>query len=157
MRHSLQQGASSLLKGVAMPGVFTEKFSIAKDDFTTAGEASAKIKEILKRIGVDPALMRRVTISSYEAEMNIIIHSLGGSMTLEITKDCIRLLCKDTGPGIPSIEQAMKEGFSTAPENIRMMGFGAGMGLPNIKKNSDDFDISSSKSGTSLILNFYIK
>jgi len=140
-----------------MQDVFTEKFNVASGDFAAAGEASAKIKAILKRIGVNPALVRRITIAAYEAEMNIIIHSLGGDMTLSISRDCVRLCCIDTGPGIESIDDAMTEGYSTAPENVRTLGFGAGMGLPNIKKTSDDFEISSSSSGTSLCLDFKIK
>lgn len=140
-----------------MAEVFTEEFEIIADDFPAAGEASARIKSILKRIGIEPALIRRVTIAAYEAEMNIIIHSHGGTMTLQISTDSIKLCCKDTGPGITSIDDAMKEGFSTAPESIRTMGFGAGMGLPNMKKNSDSLDISSSSLGTTLCLDFNIR
>ncbi len=140
-----------------MAEVFTEEFEIIADDFPAAGEASARIKSILKRIGIEPALIRRVTIAAYEAEMNIIIHSHGGTMTLQISTDRIKLCCKDTGPGITSIDDAMKEGFSTAPESIRTMGFGAGMGLPNMKKNSDSLDIKSSSLGTTLCLDFNIR
>ena len=140
-----------------MTEVFTEKFEITANDFPAAGEASAKIKSILKRIGIESSTIRRVTIAAYEAEMNIIIHSHGGTMTLQISPGSIRLCCTDTGPGISNIDDAMTEGFSTAPENIRTMGFGAGMGLPNIKKNSDSFDISSGINGTQLCLDFNIR
>ena len=107
-------------------------------------------------IGIEPALTRRVTIAAYEAELNMIIHSLGGEMTLHIDTGSIHLNCVDTGPGIADIDMAMKEGYSTASPDIRMMGFGAGMGLPNIKKNSDSMDIRSDSGGTSLSLRFDI-
>ncbi|MDD5017064.1 MAG: ATP-binding protein [Eubacteriales bacterium] len=139
-----------------MANVFSEAFPIVASDYACAGEASAKIKSLLKMIGIDPALIRRVTIAAYEAEMNMIIHSKGGMMTLEISPDTIYLACDDTGPGISDIDKAMQEGFSTAPSNIRMMGFGAGMGLPNIKRNSDTFDIRSCQDGTCLKLKFNI-
>lgn len=140
-----------------MAETFTERFSIESDNFATAGEASAKIKSILKMIGIPPALTRRITIAAYEAEMNMIIHSLGGTMTLAISPSDIQLSCVDTGPGIEDIDTAMQEGYSTAPLNVRTMGFGAGMGLPNIKRNSDVFSIESSKEGTSLSLTFNIE
>ncbi len=129
---------------------------IKAGDFASAGEASAKIKSILRMIGIDPALTRRVTITSYEAELNMIIHSQGGVMTFEISADAISLTCKDTGPGIEDVDMAMQEGFSTASLDIRMMGFGAGMGLPNMKKNSDEFVIRSDTQGTYLNMLFNI-
>jgi anti-sigma regulatory factor (Ser/Thr protein kinase) len=135
---------------------FVETFPVAAGDYAAAGEVSAKIKSILKMIGIGPAVIRRITIAAYEAEINIIIHSAGGVITLEISPDDINISCDDTGPGIEDIELAMQEGYSTAPSSIQMMGFGAGMGLPNIKKNSDVFGITSSKSGTSLKLKFNI-
>lgn len=107
-------------------------------------------------IGIDPALSRRVTIASYEAELNMIIHSHGGLMSVEISPDAIALCCEDTGPGIDDIDMAMREGYSTASSDVRMMGFGAGMGLPNIKKNSDDFSIRSDSAGTCLNMRFNI-
>lgn len=139
-----------------MPDTFTESFDIRAGDFAAAGEASAKIKGTLRLLGIDPALIRRVAIASYEAELNMVIHSQGGRMTLTITPDNITLLCCDTGPGIDDIDMAMQEGFSTASSHIRMMGFGAGMGLPNIKKNCDEFSIESDSSGTVLDLRFLI-
>lgn len=134
--------------------VFTELFHVTAGDFASAGEVSAKIKSILKMLGLDPALLRRVTIAAYEGELNMIIHSHGGTMTMEISPEVICVRCDDTGPGIEDIELAMQEGYSTAPTSIRMMGFGAGMGLSNMKKNSDDFDIKSDKNGTHIILTF---
>lgn len=133
---------------------FKETFDIGAGDYAAAGEASAKIKGLLKKIGIDPAVLRRVTIAAYEAEMNIIIHSHGGRMTLSVTPEAVYLDCSDTGPGIKSIDQAMQEGFSTASSSVRMMGFGAGMGLPNIKHNSDTLNIRSDSGGTTLEMSF---
>lgn len=139
-----------------MADVFKGSFDITAGDFASAGEASAKIKSILRMIGIDPALTRRVTIASYEAELNMIIHSHGGVMSVQISPDAISLCCEDTGPGIADIDMAMREGYSTASSDVRMMGFGAGMGLPNIKKNSDDFSIRSDTAGTCLNMRFNI-
>jgi serine/threonine-protein kinase RsbT len=135
---------------------FKETFAITAGDFASAGEASAKIKSVLRMIGIDPGLTRRITIAAYEAELNMIIHSFGGEMFLNIDADAIHLSCMDTGPGIADIDMAMQEGYSTASPDIQMMGFGAGMGLPNIKKNSDEMDIRSDPSGTNLHLKFNI-
>jgi anti-sigma regulatory factor (Ser/Thr protein kinase) len=139
-----------------MTNGFKETFTITAGDFASAGEASAKIKSVLRMIGIDPALTRRVTIAAYESELNMIIHSLGGEMVFEIDAGAINLYCRDSGPGIADIDMAMQEGFSTASSDIRMMGFGAGMGLPNIKKNSDAMSIHSDSSGTNLHLRFDI-
>jgi serine/threonine-protein kinase RsbT len=145
-----------LAENKAMAGEFKESFSITAGDFAAAGGASARIKSILRMIGIDPALIRRVSIAAYEAELNMVIHSLGGEMTLMIDAGSIHIYCVDTGPGIEDIRMAMQEGFSTASQDVRMMGFGAGMGLPNIKKNSDDMEIRSDSSGTHLHLKFNI-
>jgi len=139
-----------------MTNEFKESFAITAGDFASAGEASARIKSILRMIGIDPSLIRRVSIAAYEAELNMIIHSYGGEMTLKIDADAIQIDCIDSGPGIEDIEMAMKEGFSTASPDIQLMGFGAGMGLPNIKKNSDEMEIRSDSSGTHLHLKFNI-
>lgn len=112
-------------------------------NFTTAGEASSNIKNILKLLGVSSEKIRRASIAAYEAEMNIAIHSNGGKIILFIEEDYIKLLAVDNGPGIDNIDLAMKKGFSTASNKIREMGFGAGMGLPNIRKCSDKFNIES--------------
>ena len=112
-------------------------------DYTTAGDASATIKRKLKQLGVDSTILRRVAVASYEAELNLIIHSLGGSLTLRMSPMEIVLVSQDVGPGIPDIDRALQEGYSTASEEARNMGFGAGMGLPNMKRNADDFAIES--------------
>ncbi len=119
-------------------------FDIEKDDFVRAGEASSKIKKILRQLGIDSGVIRKISIATYEAEMNIVIHSLGGQITLEITPDFIRVIASDRGPGIADMELAMQEGYSTATDKVREMGFGAGMGLPNMKKCSDRFSMNSS-------------
>lgn len=111
--------------------------------FELAGEASSKIKRVLQQIGVGTEITRRVAISAYEAEMNVIIHSEGGIMRVMIFSDRTEIMLEDSGPGIPDIDLAMQAGYSTAPDYIREMGFGAGMGLPNMAKCSDEFDIQS--------------
>jgi serine/threonine-protein kinase RsbT len=136
---------------------FTETFNIAALDFAAAGEASAKIKALLKMIGIEPVVIRRITVAAYEAEMNIVIHSHGGQMTLSVTPEIVRLHCRDTGPGIENIDKAMEEGYSTAPSSVRMMGFGAGMGLPNMKRNADTLHIESDRGGTSLEMFFRLR
>lgn len=134
--------------------VYREVFKVDGGDFASAGEVSGKIKQKLKKIGISNAIIRRIAIVSYEAELNMVIHSYGGEMILMLEPDKVILLCEDTGPGIPDISLAMKEGYSTAPESVRMMGFGAGMGLPNINKNADEMSITSSPSGTKIELLF---
>lgn len=120
-----------------------ECFPIEAGNFETAGEASATIKRTLKKLGVDAALLRRIAVASYEVELNLIIHSLGGELTLEVTPEQILIRSADVGPGIPDIDLAMQEGFSTAGEDARNLGFGAGMGLPNMRRNAEGFSISS--------------
>lgn len=120
-----------------------ETFPVAADDFVTAGEASGRIKRILKKLGVSSGVVRRISIASYEAEINLVIHSDGGQMELVVDENEITLHVTDIGPGIPDIEKAMQEGYSTASEDARMMGFGAGMGLSNMARNADTFDIES--------------
>lgn len=119
-------------------------FTVEKDDFVRAGEASSNIKKILRQLGIDSAVIRNISIATYEAEMNIVIHSLGGHVELEITPGFIKITASDRGPGIANVELAMQEGYSTATDKIREMGFGAGMGLPNMKKCSDRFSVNSS-------------
>lgn len=118
-------------------------FDVAGDDFTAAGEASSAIKEALKQIGVDSQDIRRTAIATYEAEINMVIHAGGGVIEAYISPNNIKVLFIDKGPGIPDIELAMKEGYSTAPDSVRELGFGAGMGLPNIKRYSDYLNINS--------------
>jgi serine/threonine-protein kinase RsbT len=123
---------------------FLEKsFAITGGDFTNAGEVSSKVKKILQEAGVPSRIIRRVTISTYEAEMNVVCYARQGTLTLSVTPEVLRIRVADEGRGIEDIQLALKEGYSTASDRIREMGFGAGMGLPNIKKNSDEFHISS--------------
>jgi anti-sigma regulatory factor (Ser/Thr protein kinase) len=130
---------------------YAEEYSVNGTEFVAIGVASAKIKSVLKMLGIPSDLIRRAAVVSYEAEMNLVIHGGGGSMKLEIDSDGITIWSVDTGPGIADISKAMKEGFSTASDNIREMGFGAGMGLPNIKRNSDAMELQSEVGkGTSL-------
>ncbi len=129
-----------------------EECPVRGGDFEHGGEASSKIKNVLKRLGINDSIIRRVSIASYEAEMNIVIYAESGKLILEIFKDKIKVTAKDKGPGIVDIKLAMKEGYSTAPPEIIEMGFGAGMGLPNIKKNSDRLKIDSKiGDGTKLV------
>ena len=119
------------------------KYEVPGDDFTRASEASGKFKKTLKQIGFDANIIRRVTIAMYEAEINMVIHAHGGEIEANITPEKIELWFRDNGPGIPNIDLAMKEGYSTAPDNVRSLGFGAGMGLPNIKKYTDEMKIDT--------------
>ena len=120
-------------------------YDVDGSDFTRAGEASSAVKKNLRKLGVPPEVIRKVSIALYEGEINMVIHANGGVITVEMTPERIDMVLADTGKGIPDIEQAMKEGWSTAPDSVREMGFGAGMGLPNMKRNSDNFEISSKK------------
>ena len=118
-------------------------FTVDATDFSRAGESSSKVKKTLRQLGFDPGLIRRVAIAMYEGEINMVIHAQGGVIDVEITPEKIVAVLADTGPGIPDIDKAMQEGFSTASNKVRELGFGAGMGLPNIKKNSDSMNIST--------------
>ncbi|MDI6754449.1 MAG: ATP-binding protein [Thermodesulfobacteriota bacterium] len=122
---------------------FQETFSISGGDFTNAGEVSSRVKKILQELGVATKVIRRVTIATYEAEMNVVWYARKGTLTISVTPHLLRINVQDEGEGIADIELAMREGYSTASPEIREMGFGAGMGLPNIKKNSDEFHVSS--------------
>ena len=119
------------------------EFVVPGDDFTRAGEASSKVKNMLKRVGFDSDSIRRVAIAMYEGEINMVIHGGGGTAYVEIYPDKVEISLVDHGPGIADIEKAMQEGFSTAPDNVRDLGFGAGMGLPNIKKYTDSMRLES--------------
>ncbi|MBU1338418.1 MAG: ATP-binding protein [Acidobacteria bacterium] len=123
--------------------VLSQKFKIKGGDFGKAGRTSTSIKEILKEIGIDHSIVIRASIAVYEAEMNVVMYAKRGMVTLNITPEKLHLKLEDEGQGIADIDQAMKEGFSTATHEMREMGFGAGMGLPNIKKNADRFKITS--------------
>ncbi len=119
------------------------KYNVDGEDFSNAGEASAALKKSLKQMGFSPDVIRRVSIAMYEGEINMVIHADGGEATAEITDDTIRIILADKGPGIKDVELAMQEGYSTAPDEVRNLGFGAGMGLPNIKRYSDDLKIDT--------------
>ena len=137
--------------------VIQESYPVQADDMTAAGDVSARIKQHMKRLGVPAAVMRRVSVCTYEAEINLVIHSDGGQIDFEIAEDRITLRAKDVGPGIPDIDKAMTEGWSTATNEVRNMGFGAGMGLPNMKRNADGFDIVSAVgTGTDITMTFDI-
>ncbi|MFA7116717.1 MAG: ATP-binding protein [Bacteroidales bacterium] len=134
----------------------TQEYEITAGDFTNAGYASSKIKKTLKQLGVNPTIIKRAVVALYEAEVNIVAHSFGGVITADIESDGIKVVFKDRGPGIPDIEKAMVKGFSTASDQVREMGFGAGMGLPNIKDNADDLKIES-KDGVGTVVTIYLK
>ncbi len=131
-------------------------FTVPGDDFTRAGEVSSNVKRNLKTLGVEPHIIRRAAIALYEGEINMAIHADGGEITVNITDDGIEMLLSDTGPGIADIDKAMQEGFSTASAEVRNLGFGAGMGLPNMKKNVDEMDIKSTV-GVGTNIRMYIK
>lgn len=119
------------------------RFDVDGSNFTTAGEASVQVKRILRRIGFPPEIIKRASIAMYEGEINMVIHAGGGVAELFIYEDKIVIVLTDHGPGIADVALAMKEGYSTAPDNIRAMGFGAGMGLPNMKRYTDSMDIQT--------------
>ncbi len=118
-------------------------YTIDGNNFTTAGQASSNIKKVLKQLGVSPEAIRKAAISMYEGEINTIIHGKGGEANVAISSDAITIVFTDNGPGISDIDKAMQEGFSTATDEARELGFGAGMGLPNMKKYSDSMTIES--------------
>jgi anti-sigma regulatory factor (Ser/Thr protein kinase) len=118
-------------------------YEVPANDFTRAGEASSSLKSSLKKMGVSPEIVRKVAIAMYEGEINMVIHATGGKIDVVVSPEEIEMVLRDQGPGIANIELAMQAGYSTAPDNIRNLGFGAGMGLPNMKKYSDEFQIES--------------
>jgi len=126
-----------------MDKTFTRTFTVVGNNFTDAGKVSTEIKMILKQLGINSTIIRRVAIASYESEMNVVMYANKADISLIVSPTEIQIVVEDTGPGIPDIELAMKEGFSTATTEMREMGFGAGMGLPNIKRNADIFNIES--------------
>jgi serine/threonine-protein kinase RsbT len=119
------------------------EYKIEGGDFTRAGYASSQVKRSLKQLNVDPKVIKRVVVALYEGEVNIVAHAFHGNIQVDIDTEKIKMTLSDKGPGIPNIEQAMQKGFSTATPEVREMGFGAGMGLPNIQNNSDEFIIES--------------
>ena len=119
------------------------EYKVEGGDFSLAGNASSHVKKTLKQLGVDPAIIKRVVVALYEAEVNIVAHACRGVIHADVRSSGIKLRLDDEGPGIPDIEKAMTRGFSTASKEVREMGFGAGMGLPNISENADEFTIES--------------
>jgi len=119
------------------------QFAITHGDFAGGGKAASEVKRTLSQIGCPPSIIRRAAIATYEGEMNMVIHSQGGTITIFISTDKVKIICEDVGPGIFDVDLAMQEGYSTASDEIRELGFGAGMGLPNMRRCSDNFIIDS--------------
>ena len=141
-----------------MDSLIKKEYVIPANDFSVAGEASSNIRKLLNQLWVDPPIVKRTSIAMYEAEINAVIHGNGGKALVEIYGDKIVILIYDEGPGIEDIELAMQEGYSTAPDNIREMGFGAGMGLSNIKKHADEFILESAPGkGTKVYITMYLR
>lgn len=129
------------------------RFTVDGEDFTSAGQASVQVKKNLRQLGIDAEIIRRISIAMYEGEINMVIHAGGGEAEVRMHEDYIEIVLSDNGPGIKDINEAMREGFSTAPDQIRSLGFGAGMGLPNMKRYSDDMQITSEVGvGTTVIM-----
>lgn len=126
-----------------MSEALTFRFDVDGEDFTSAGQASVMVKKNLRQLGLPPEIIRRVSVAMYEGEINMVIHAGGGQAEVSVTESYIEIVLRDNGPGIKDIEQAMQEGYSTATDNIRSLGFGAGMGLPNMKRYTDYMDIQS--------------
>ena len=120
-----------------------QEYTVIQGDFVNAGKASSSVKKTLKQLNVNPQIVKRVVVALYEAEVNAIAHAYGGTVSVDIDPDKIRMVVADSGPGIPDIALAMQEGYSTARPEVRDMGFGAGMGLPNMQKNVDKLNVTS--------------
>lgn len=133
-------------------------YDVPGDDFTRAGEASSAVKRKLKRLGYNSDAIRRVAIAMYEGEINMVIHAGGGTADVEIFSDRVNMILTDHGPGIADINKALQEGYSTAPDNVRSLGFGAGMGLPNMKKYTDEMRIETELGkGTAVFMSVHVK
>lgn len=132
-------------------------YDVPGDDFTRAGEASSSIKKALKQVGLAPDIIRNVAIAMYEGEINMVIHAGGGQIDVDIAPDAVHMVLRDQGPGIQDISLAMREGWSTAPDDVRSLGFGAGMGLPNMKKYTDEMKVESTAGvGTTVTMTVFI-
>ena len=141
-----------------MSVLLQEIFPVEAGAYATAGQASTTIKRKLKQLGINADVLRRVSVASYEVELNLVIHSMGGTLTMQVDPEHVTLISKDVGPGIPDIDKAMTEGYSTANEGARTLGFGAGMGLPNMRRNATAFDIQSQVGvGTTIMMQFALK
>ncbi len=133
------------------PVLYRESFAISGNDFEHGGDAAANVKQIMKEFGLDPSVIRRLSIANFEAEMNVIMYADQGVLDFTVEAGAVRVVVADRGPGISDIDLAMQEGFSTATAEMRARGFGAGMGLPNIRRNTDSFEIESTPgAGTTL-------
>lgn len=138
--------------------LFHQNYQVEREDYANAGRVSSSIKGLLKQMGLNPSVLRNIAVACYEAEINMIIHSEGGEIILNIAEDgLLSIHFNDCGPGISDLEKAMSPGWSTASDKAREFGFGAGMGLPNIKRVSDEFDIKTSPQGTQLMIGFRIQ
>ncbi len=136
--------------------MFKETYPVMREDYVNAGKVSTDIKGLLKQLGLPADILRRIAVACYEAEFNMIIHSYGGEVVLEINEEGVYLSFNDCGPGIRDVEKAMMPGYSTASGKALEFGFGAGMGLPNIKRVADTFDLQTSSQGTCLRIGFRI-
>lgn len=133
------------------------RFNIDGEDFTSAGKASVQVKKLLRQLDFDAETIRRVSVAMYEGEINMVIHADGGEADVLVWDDHVQVILADKGPGIPDVELAMKEGYSTAKDNIRALGFGAGMGLPNMKRYSDEMYIDTVVGqGTTVTMSFFV-
>ena len=133
------------------------RYEVDGENFTSAGQASVMVKKNLRQLGIAAEIIRRISIAMYEGEINMVIHANGGVATVEVCEEYIEIVLKDQGPGIKNIEQAMQEGFSTAPDSIRSLGFGAGMGLPNMKRYTDTMEIDTEVGvGTTVTMRVYL-
>lgn len=119
------------------------EYQVEGGDFTNAGSVSSTVKRMMKKVGVDPMIVKRTVVALYEAEVNIVAHAYRGVITVDLDEEKINIVLDDEGPGIPDIDKAMQKGYSTASPEVREMGFGAGMGLPNMKSNMDELKVDS--------------
>ena len=134
------------------------RFEVDGEDFTSAGQASVQIKKNLRQLGISPEIIKRVSIAMYEGEINMVIHAGGGTAAVSVTEDEVEIILEDHGPGISDIDKAMQEGYSTASETVRSLGFGAGMGLPNMKRYTDSMEIFSTVGeGTRIVMRVMIR
>ena len=141
-----------------MENLIKLSYEVDGEDFTRAGEASASVKKSLRKLGVPPDVIRKVAIALYEGEINMVIHAEVGVIDVEISPEHVTMVLRDHGKGIADVEKAMQEGYSTAPDEVRSLGFGAGMGLPNMKKYSDEMTIDSTVGvGTTVSMTVYIQ
>ena len=137
MKAGLSETVSHMSEGLKF------HFEVDGENFTSAGQASVNVKKNLRQLGISPEIIRRVSIAMYEGEINMVIHAGGGTADVIVYENYIEIVLDDKGPGIPNVELAMQEGYSTAPDSIRSLGFGAGMGLPNMKRYTDDMSIET--------------